>query len=426
MEKISRFTFKGTMIWFICALFFLYEFLLRTVVGTFQHPIMSDFQLTSVQFSVLSSTVYLFIYAIMQIPVGLIMDRIGFKKSLLIGAVICSISSIGFGLAFDYKAALFFRFLTGLGSAFGFICLLVCVYEWLPTRRVALLIGLSQFMGTVGPMVAAGPLESLSQSKGVDWRNIFFVLGLVGFGLIILIAAFVENNQSKTNQYTILKHPEPIFSTLKRLFSKKQPWLIALFSSLVYFSIEYLSENEGKVFLTFKGFSPVFASYMITLSWLGYAIGCPLMGWLSDLFARRLPCMLFSAFASSLSLFAIVYSASESLIIPAFFFLGVGAGGQGIAFALIAEQFQEKDRAVALSLNNGLIMLFASLNAPFLGSIIDSSRSGVQAQLSDYTTAFSLLFITVSVSIIVCFFFIRETYCKSKADFTILGSQQSS
>lgn len=420
MEKAPTFTFKGTAIWLICAVFFLYEFLLRTVIGTFQHPISYDLELTSFQFSILSSTTYLLIYGIMQIPVGLIVDRIGLKKSLLIGASICAFSSVGFAFSYGYTTAIFFRFLTGFGSSFGFICLLVSVYEWLPTRYIALLIGVSQFIGTMGPMIAAGPLEELSQSGSVDWRSLFIILGGVGALVTVLIFAFVENNHSKAGQYTILKRPEPISDTLKRLFSKPQAWYIALFSALVYFSIEYLSENEGKIFLIAKGIPKLDASYMITISWLGYAVGCPLMGWLSDFFSRRKPPMIFAAMSCSLAIAVIVYGTNHLSILWAFFFLGVGASGQCVAYAIIAEQFRKVDLAAALSLNNGLLVLFSSFNAPFLGFIIDISRTGEIVQISDYMLAFSVLVGIVCMSVIFPLIFIRETHCKSKMDFTLL------
>ena len=284
------------------------------------------------------------------------------------------------------------------------------------------MIGVSQFIGTLGPMLAAGPLESMSEIEGFDWRNIFFILGLVGFGLTALIALLVENNHNQAGQYTLLKRPEPLMSTLKRLFSNSQAWFIALFSALVYFSIEYLSENEGKIFLTAKGISMVKASYMITFSWLGYAIGCPLMGWLSDFFSRRKPLMIFAATCCSLSIIAIVYVMNEHILMLAFFFLGIGASGQSIGFPSIAEQFKKKDLAAALSLNNGIVVLFASLNAPFLGSIIDLTQTGQGVELSNYTVAFAVLVGIVCTSLIFPLFFIRETYCKSKGDFTILRS----
>ncbi|MDC0348985.1 hypothetical protein OAN21_01060 [Alphaproteobacteria bacterium] len=80
MDQNNIFTFQGVSVWLICAIFYLYEFLLRTVIGTFQHPIVHDLDLTSFQFSILSSTMYLFIYAAMQIPVGLLVDRLGLKN----------------------------------------------------------------------------------------------------------------------------------------------------------------------------------------------------------------------------------------------------------------------------------------------------------------------------------------------------------
>ena len=141
---------KGFLVWGICALFFLYEFFLRTVIGTYQHPLMHDLGLTSFQFSVLSTTIFLLIYGCMQIPAGLIVDNIGLKKSLLIGAVCCTVSSIGFAYADSYAVAIIYRMLMGFGASFGFICLLISVHDWMPHKYSAIFIGLSQFIGTLG------------------------------------------------------------------------------------------------------------------------------------------------------------------------------------------------------------------------------------------------------------------------------------
>ena len=206
----------------MCALFFLYEFLLRTVIGTFQHPIMYDLNLSAIEFSMLSSTFYLLIYAIMQVPVGLIVDRFGLKKSLFAGAFICASASIGFAYANSYIYAALFRFLTGFGSAFGFICLLVAVYDWLPQKNRALLIGISQFIGTMGPMIAAGPFEALAKSGDIDWRLLFTYLGLIGFVLSAAILSVVQNNKEKSGRYIVLKRPEGILKTIRHIFSKNK------------------------------------------------------------------------------------------------------------------------------------------------------------------------------------------------------------
>ena len=70
--------------------------------------------------------------------------------------------------------------------------------------------------------------------------------------LSVLIILIVENNHQKSGIYTIISRPENIFYSLSKLFKKKQPWFIAIFSASVYFVIEYLSENEGRSFLVLK------------------------------------------------------------------------------------------------------------------------------------------------------------------------------
>ncbi len=423
MDKNNQFTLQGTAVWGICAIFFLYEFLLRTVVGTFQHPIMYDLELSTFQFSILSSTVYLLIYAIMQLPVGFIVDRLGLKKSLFIGCSICALSAFGFAYAYNYNAAIFFRFLTGLGSSFGFICMLISVYDWMPRRHLALLIGVSQFIGTMGPMLAAGPLEMMAESGQTDWRSVFLVLGVVGMGLSVIIALFVKNNQEKAGKFIVLKRPESIVKTLKRLVTRAQPWYIAFCSALVYFSIEYLSENEGKSYLVLKGLSSTFAAYMITVSWLGYALGCPFLGFLSDYFKRRRPLLIAGSVSCTAAISLIIFTAHPVLMIVGFFLLGVGASSQSIGFATMAEQFQKSYLAVGLSLNNMVIMVLASVNAPLLGGIIDYTKTGPTMQLDDYTTAFYVLVGLVSLSLVFPIFFIKETFCKSSVDFTYLNKK---
>lgn len=411
---------KGFLVWGICALFFLYDFFLRTVIGTYQHPIMKDFDLTSFQFSLLSTTLFFVIYGVMQIPVGLIVDNIGLKKSLIIGSICCTISSIGFAYSNSYTTAIVYRMTMGFGASFGFICLLISVNDWMPHRYSAVFIGLSQFIGTLGPMFAAGPLNSMSESTNISWRLIFLCLGAIGVFLTILIFFFVENNQQKAGKYVILHKPEKISTSLLRLFSRIQPWYIALLSASLYFTIEYLSENEGRAFLELKGISVNSASYMITIAWIGYAIGCPLLGFLSDVLERRKIILGLCAVIALIAILMILYLPNKQPLQIAFFLLGISASGQSIGFATIAEQFKKQFVAVGFGLNNAIITILATINAPLIGLLLDYNKNGKHATLNEYLSVFNVLIITAIIALIIALFFIKETYCKSAVDFTIL------
>ncbi len=411
---------KGFLVWGICALFYLYEFFLRTVMGTYQHSLMHDLDLTSLQFSLLSTTLFLFIYGVMQIPVGIIIDNIGLKKSLLIAAICCTIASIGFSYSQSYVIALVYRMLMGFGASFGFICLLISVHDWMPHKYNAAFIGLSQFIGTLGPMLAAGPLDSISGSTGINWRFVFLCLGIFGVILTILIFFFVENNKEDTGKYVILHRPEKVSTSILKLFSKIQPWYIALISTCLYFAIEYLSENEGRTFLELKGISINSSSYIITIAWIGFAIGCPLLGLLSDILKRRKAIIQLSAILGLIATLMIVYMQNKLYIQVAFFLLGVSAGGQIIGFATMAEQVEKRFIAVGLGLNNAMIIGFISINAPLIGFFLDHTTKKTYDPLNAYMLVFNILIIISACAVIFSVFFLKETFCKSTVHFTFL------
>ena len=412
---------KGLLVWTICALFFLYEFFIRTVIGTFQHPLMIDLNLNSFQFSIISTTVFFIVYGLMQIPVGLIVDHIGLKKSLLIGSTCCMISSFGFASSHSFELAFINRMFMGFGASFGFVGLLISVHDWMPHKYSAIFIGLSQFIGTLGPMVAAGPLDSISESSDVTWRAMFLALAAIGFVLSILILLFVENNSQKAGKYTILYKPEKVLTSIKRLFSRSQPWYIAIVSVCLYFTIEYLSENEGRAFLMLKGISLNSASYMITIAWIGYAIGCPMLGFISDTLSRRKIMMQICAVLGLVSIILILYAHSTLIIQIAFFCLGISASGQSIGFATIAEQFKKQFVAVGFGLNNAVITIMAAVNAPLMGYVLDRIKTGETPSLQNYLSVFNILILMAVIGVVTVFFFIKETFCKSAVEFTVVS-----
>jgi MFS family permease len=420
MLKETQFSQKGFIVWGVCALFFLYEFFLRSSLGTFQHSLMHDLHLSSLQYSLLSSTLFLIMYGVMQIPVGLLIDNIGLKKALVLGATICTLSTFAFSYSNTFYLAIISRMLMGLGASVGFLGLLVSVHEWMPHRYNALFIGLSQFIGTLGPMLGAGPLEDFVISSGVTWQEVFKVLGFIGVGVVLLIILLVENSHEQEEKYTILRRPQKTKSSLLKLFSRKQAWYIALFSATVYFSIEYLSENEGRIFLELKGFNESFSSYMITLAWVGYAFGCPLLGFLSDYFERRKSILVGTSVCCVIALIAIIFSTNKQLIIVGFFLLGIAASGQSVGFAIIAEQFKKQFVPIGLALNNAMLTAFSAVNAPVIGWILDGAQKKYGIGLSSYYLAFSILLISACIAILMAFFFIKETFCKSAVDFNAL------
>jgi MFS family permease len=117
---------------------------------------------------------------------------------------------------------------------------------------------------------------------------------------------------------------------------------------------------------------------------------------------------------------AILYLPGTSHFQLSFFILGVSAAGQSIGFATIAEQFKKQFLAVGFGFNNMCITVFSALNAPTIGLLLDQASAGNPVSLENYLDVFSLLIVMAVLAVLVSAFFVKETFCKSNVDFTIL------
>jgi MFS family permease len=406
--------FKDIFACLICALFFMYEFLLRTVMGTLQPNIMHDFHLNTIEFSILSTTSYQCIYGIMQILVGVIIERFGLKHSLFAAIFLCCITSLGFAWTDHFHIALACRLLMWLGSSFGFVCLLVTIYDRIPRHYIAMFIGVSQFIGTLGPMLAAGPLSAFAQNSTCNWRDIFYGLAVIAAILGIIVQFCFEKQRPNRTEMIFLVRPATMAEKLLHILKQPQIWLIAIFSGSTYFAIEYLSENEGIRFLVLKGMTPILSSYMISIAWFGYALGCPIFGFFSDKLERRKPFIVLCTVSNALALAGIIYLPAHQIVTSiSFFLLGLGASGCTIGFAMAAEQSKEDNLALILGFNNMMIVVFMLISTLGLSHMLIYVASHTSFNLMHYQKAFSLTLLFI-LPAIVSSIYIKETFCKSR------------
>lgn len=416
----------GGFIWLLAALFFLYEFFLRTFLGSLSEQIMHDLTLNAEQFSLLA-TAYYITYALMQVPVGFITDRFGVKWVLFIAAAIAAAGMILFASSTNFYSAFVYRIMMGFGSSFAFVCLLVIVYEWFPPAVFALIIGASQLIGTMGPTLAGRPLVWLMELVN-SWRSTVLYIGIGGVALAFLILLFVKNREGSVKDETReLTIPKPTKEKLVQLGTNNQAWLIACFSALIYTALAVFGAEWGVRYLQARGFTQGDASLTVSILWLGYAVGCPLLGAISDAWKRRVRILSLGALLGLLSIASIVLIpvSLHALFYVGYFVLGMATASSSVAFATIAEKVPSNIRASALGLNNCLIMLSGGLMSPVIGALIDYS-AGDNAQYyiaHDFFSSMVLLMALMLGALIISFFFIRETFAKPQKEWVILGQQ---
>lgn len=408
------------ILWLVAAAFFLYEFFLRTFVGTLASQIIPSLHLNMESFAWVEVS-YTFAYGLMQVPAGLITDRCGALRSLLFGVLICGVATLLFSQSQNLAMAMLARLLMGFGSAFGFVCLISIVVKYFPHRHFAFMAGISQFIGTIGPMLAGGPLVNLLEHNQGQWRLSLFYISIIAFVLAVCIIA-LWRIRPKTETINNNQTPKPhlsLYTQLRMLCSNRQIWFIACYSGAIYISLALMGAVWGTSFLQSKGLLQMNAAYVISAAWLGYAIGCPVLGVISDWYRRRNYLLFGCALLGLITAIAIIFSGTKqySVYLCLFFMLGVAGSGQNIAIIAMVENASKQLRSTVIGLNNAIITVFTTTVPPLVGLLINTAAHGQAVKLdpNDFVSGLIAMPLFFALALILAWFGIRETHAKTIA-----------
>jgi predicted MFS family arabinose efflux permease len=145
------------------------------------------FGITATQLSFFT-VLQLVVYAGLQVPIGVLLDRYGSRVLLLGGLTLMTVGQLAFAMATSFPLAVLARGLVGAGDAAIFVSVIRLVTVWFLVRQAPLVTQLTGQLGQVGAIVAAAPLSLALRHLG--WTKTFAAastLGLVGMVLVVLL-----------------------------------------------------------------------------------------------------------------------------------------------------------------------------------------------------------------------------------------------
>ena len=262
------------------------------------------------RFSAGASAVSLFVvlqlavYAALQVPVGVVLDRLGSRWMVLLGALTMSAGQLALSLAHSVPAAIGARVLVGAGDAMTFISVLRVVTLWFPGRLVPVITQLTGILGQIGQIVAAYPLVALLRST--SWGATFG--GAAAVGLLVAVLVVVALRDAPPGS------PPPGASSLAEVrHNLRAAWRepgtrIGLFTHLAtQFSGTVFGLLWGYPFLTVgEGRSAGTAAGLLTLLVLVGMVFGPLLGQLCGRWPMRRSVLVFSILGSTATVWTVV------------------------------------------------------------------------------------------------------------------------
>ncbi|MFK0192651.1 nitrate/nitrite transporter [Kitasatospora sp. NPDC090308] len=134
------------------------------------------------------SILQVLVYAGMQVPVGLLVDRIGPRRVLLLGVALMSAGQLAFAFSTAFAPALASRAVLGCGDAMTFISVLRVAARWFPAARNPFVVQLTGLIGTGGNLVTTVVLAQALHTAG--WSATFGTIALTGvlvFAVVLVL-----------------------------------------------------------------------------------------------------------------------------------------------------------------------------------------------------------------------------------------------
>ncbi|MFJ1539709.1 nitrate/nitrite transporter [Micromonospora chalcea] len=281
------------------------------------------------------SVAQLAVYAAMQVPVGVLLDRYGSRRLLLAGGALMVAGQVMFAVAGDVPLAVAARVLVGLGDAMTFISVLRIVAFWFPGRRNPLLVQLTGTVGQLGAVLGAVPLVLLLHRAG--WTPAFLTAAALGATVVLMVLVAVRDTPHAEHATTVA----PDLATVRRQLA--EAWAepgtrLGLWTHFVtQFSGSVFALLWGYPFLVQgQGFSPTAAAGLLTVMTTVTLVCGPVLAHLCGRYPFHRSVLVFAITAATASMWAVVLAwpgrAPHALLVALVVVLAVNGPGSMIGF----------------------------------------------------------------------------------------------
>lgn len=371
-------SFLKWALWISAALYYFYEFLLRVSPSVMVPELMQSFNITASHVGILSAF-YLYAYAPMQLPVGVLMDRYGVKKVLSLACIACGVGALLFAIAQHLYVASLGRLLIGASSAFAFIAMVYVTSHWFPVKKRAFLIGIANSVAMLGASAGTGPLAMIIHNIG--WRQGVTLFGIFGIilGIIVYFIFKIDKRDSAIEKETAHTKPH-VLENLKQITTHKATWINALAALFFYMTTTAFAGLWGPSFLqTAYGVNKEVAGYAMSMVFAGWLVGGPMTGFLSDFFGKRKSTIGAGIIGALICLIPVIYIPVLSIyaVYALLFLVGLFSSAELLSFSLAIELNSVKAKATAAAFTNFIISCGDAVVQPLIGFLLDMNWAGV-------------------------------------------------
>jgi MFS family permease len=402
---MSRARKTAAVAWLITAVYYFYQYMLRSAPAVMLPQLSEAFSLSAMGVASLAGLFY-WGYSPFSLVAGAALDRLGPRRVVPLGAVAVGVGALLFASGSSGLASIG-RLLQGAGGVFALVGAVYIATKSFPASMAATLIGATQMFGMAGGSAGqfvVGPVIG----AGVPWSHFWIFMGVTGLLIGALLYALVPSEQVPGAGSGWLSGA---LRAIGRVLRNPQSILCGAIAGLLFipttifdmiWGVRYLQEAHG-----FEYASAVIRSATVPLGWI---IGCPLLGFVSDRLGRRKPVILAGAVVLLGCLLWILHGPPD--VLPPYVLgvvAGVASGAAMLPYTVIKEANPPEVSGTATGVVNFLNFTFSALLGPVFGRLLQAVSGGAGSMtLEHYQSAFEPLLWGVGLAIVLTLV-LRET-----------------
>jgi MFS family permease len=400
----SNLPVAAVVAWLLVAIYYFYQYALRSAPSVMLPQLTEAFGVDALGVSAIVGMFY-YGYSPFSLVAGVAVDRFGARRIIPIGAAVVGVGALMFGSG-DVTAANVGRFLQGAGGVFALVGAVYLVTKNFPASVAASFIGATQMFGMAGGSAGqflVGPIIT----AGLPWGQFWIFAGLVGLVISACLLIFLPKEEVSTTTGGLAG----ALRSLQSVFVNPQSILCGLISGLLFIPTTIFGMTWGVRFLQeARGREYEAAVALAATVPLGWMIGCPLLGFISDRLGRRKP-VIFGGSAVMLGVLAwILFGDPAVLRGPAVgVLLGIASGAAMLPYSVIKEANPPQLGGSATGVINFINFTFSALLGPVFGSrLVQAPGTDDATALTRYQAGFEpLLYGIVLALVLTCF--LKET-----------------
>lgn len=232
------------------------------------------------------AVVQLIVYAALQIPVGVVIDRVGPRTLIALGAALMAVGQSTLSVSSTLGAALVGRILVGAGDAMTFISAIRLLSGWFAGRSLPLLSQLLGTIGAFGQVISAFPLAAALHRWG--WTPTYLSAAGISVVVVVVVVLLASNSHAATTAPPVRPAWAASVGYLRQ--SLRTP------GTQLGFWSHYVSQSSLTAFTLLWGFpflsiglgyGPTAAAALLTLTVVVGAVSGPALGILTARYPLR-------------------------------------------------------------------------------------------------------------------------------------------